>query len=538
MNVGLYQVSPKLIDEAISIIDIPLQRKIAPISDLRALAALYKIFHSKQFDAIHSLTPKAGLLAMVAAFLSGTPNRFHTFTGQIWVHYRGMSRIIFKKIDWIIVKIATKVFSDSPSQMEFLIKQGICSADEISVLGPGSISGVDLLRFKANPGKRSSFRKKLGADNSTCVFLFLGRLCKDKGLFDLLYAYSMLHLKEKNIALWIVGPDEEQIESKVGKLEVLTNNGVMWLGSTLSPESYMAAADILILPSYREGFGLVIIEAAACCLTTVAYRIDGVSDAIIEDETGLLCTLGDIEELESAMTNLIKNQVYRSELGKRAHSYVANKFSSAIVTSAWIEFYGQLQTRSFILSARIKRFIDLIIGTVGVIFLFAPIIFIGLLILIVSGRPVLHWSLRVGKNEALFRMPKFRTMQSSAPILATHLMANPSSYLTGIGSFLRKTSLDELPQIWSILKGDMSFVGPRPALFNQDDLIAARRDLGINGLVPGLTGLAQINGRDELNQTEKVIFDLKYLQSQSLSFDIYIMWRTLIKVIYRVDISH
>lgn len=155
-----------------------------------------------------------------------------------------------------------------------------------------------------------------------------------------------------------------------------------------------------------------------------------------------------------------------------------------------------------------------------------------------SPGPALYWSARVGRQNRIFRMPKFRTMLIDTPSVATHLLADPERWLTPLGSFLRKTSLDELPQLWSILKGDMSFVGPRPALFNQDDLVALRTERGIHHLTPGLTGWAQVNGRDELTIAEKVEFDAEYLARQSLLFDLKILWLTFVRVISRDDVSH
>jgi O-antigen biosynthesis protein WbqP len=185
-----------------------------------------------------------------------------------------------------------------------------------------------------------------------------------------------------------------------------------------------------------------------------------------------------------------------------------------------------------------KRVFDLLIGAVLAFILAVPIIIIALFVRMTSPGPALYWSDRVGRKNAIFRMPKFRSMRVNTPALATHLLANPESYLTPIGSFLRKTSLDELPQLWSILKGDMSFVGPRPALFNQDDLIALRTEKGVHELLPGLTGWAQVNGRDELPITQKVKLDLEYLQRQSLRFDLKILWMTALKVLARDGVSH
>ena len=185
-----------------------------------------------------------------------------------------------------------------------------------------------------------------------------------------------------------------------------------------------------------------------------------------------------------------------------------------------------------------KRLFDLVLALVAVCIFAMPLAVVALLVKLTSTGPVLYWSDRVGRHNRIFRMPKFRSMRVGTPAVATHLLNNPAAHLTPIGSFLRRSSLDELPQVWSILVGDMSFVGPRPALFNQDDLIALRTEQGVHGLVPGLTGWAQINGRDELPIPEKVKLDVEYLQRRSLGFDIRILWLTFVKVLQRDGVSH
>ena len=178
------------------------------------------------------------------------------------------------------------------------------------------------------------------------------------------------------------------------------------------------------------------------------------------------------------------------------------------------------------------------LALVAILFLFLPLIIVAVLVKWTSKGPVLYWSGRVGKNNAIFKMPKFRSMKIDTPVVATHLLADPKSVLTPVGDFLRKSSLDELPQLWCILKGDMSFVGPRPALFNQDDLIALRTEKGVVKLVPGLTGWAQVNGRDDLSIMEKVALDVEFMERQSFWFDIKILWMTFLKVMKRDGVSH
>jgi O-antigen biosynthesis protein WbqP len=185
-----------------------------------------------------------------------------------------------------------------------------------------------------------------------------------------------------------------------------------------------------------------------------------------------------------------------------------------------------------------KRFIDSLLVFMVAFVLLVPIGVVALLVRLTSPGPVLYWSDRIGRKNRIFKMPKFRTMRIDTPAVATHLLTNPQDYITPVGSFLRKSSLDELPQLWSILVGDMSFVGPRPALFNQHDLIDLRTRQGVHELLPGLTGWAQINGRDELPIPEKVALDVEYMQQRSFRFDCLILWKTAIKVVKRDGVSH
>ena len=185
-----------------------------------------------------------------------------------------------------------------------------------------------------------------------------------------------------------------------------------------------------------------------------------------------------------------------------------------------------------------KRLFDLLTAVQALIVLLVPAGLVALAVLLTSKGPVIYWSDRVGRYNKIFRMPKFRTMRINTPTVATHLMVDTKQFLTPVGSFLRKSSLDEMPQLWSIIVGDMSFVGPRPALFNQDDLNKLRTEKGVHNLIPGLTGWAQINGRDELPVPDKVELDIEYMERQSFWFDICILWSTFLKVVSRDGVSH
>jgi len=340
-NVDQYYLSPKLGISNLNIINVPLSRKISLWIDLKSWWILFCVFRKYHFDSVHSITPKAGLLGMSAAFFARTPFRLHTFTGQIWSNKAGMHRFFFKYVDWVIAKLATFVFADSSSQIEFLLQEGICNSSKIAMLGEGSISGVDLNRFHVNALVKANMRQELLARESDCIFLYVGRLCRDKGLFDLLSAYTKVKAVNTNAVLWLVGPDEEDINGQSKELINGLHDSIKWIGPTFTPECYMQAADVLLLPSYREGFGSVIIEAAACHLPTIAYRINGVIDAIVDGKTGILVETGNVSAFAKQMQRLLASPVLRESLGSFAQERAFANFSSKAVTTAWLNFYAK-----------------------------------------------------------------------------------------------------------------------------------------------------------------------------------------------------
>jgi glycosyltransferase involved in cell wall biosynthesis len=343
LNLKLYPLSPNFDLKKIQIIDVPIERKINLLKDCRALLVLLSIFKKERFDVVHTVSPKAGLLGIMAGYLSQIKNRFHTFTGQVWVNLSNPSKAFFKAMDRLICKMATQVFADSQSQIDFLVTEGICKKSEISLLGCGSISGVNLARFKPDAIKRSSYRKALSAQDGDIIFLFVGRVCRDKGIFDLFAAFNEIYTNfGKKVYLWVVGPDEGAV---VPELEVMYSelaNQVKWIGPSFEPESYMAAADILVLPSYREGFGSVVIEAAACSIPAITYVTEGITDAIENNRTGLLARKYDIKDLVLKMDLLVANVDLRIQLGENAYERAITLFSSDAITAEWLTFYKKL----------------------------------------------------------------------------------------------------------------------------------------------------------------------------------------------------
>ena len=321
---------------------VPIQRKISPIRDLFALGILIALFRRERYNLVHSITPKAGLLAMCAAFLSCVPFRVHVFTGQVWATKKGLSRYLLKTLDRLIAVLATHVLADSASQRQFLIDQGVVRESRIKVLADGSICGVDAARFKPDADVRIRLRGELHLPTEAVVALFLGRLTRDKGVLDLADAFVRVAVDNADFYLLVVGPDEECLTPELKKMLSPVADRARFVGMTDRPEDYMAAADIFCLPSYREGFGSVVIEAAAVGVPAVASRIYGLTDAVEDGETGLLHRPADAVSIEQALRHLVSDADFRLRMGVKARERAVTRFSSARVVGAQMAFYGEL----------------------------------------------------------------------------------------------------------------------------------------------------------------------------------------------------
>ncbi len=322
------------------VLSVPIEREVTPLADLRCLWRLLRVFRRERFDIVHTVTPKAGLLAMLAGFLSRVPVRVHIFTGQVWLTRRGVARWFLKLMDRAIAGCATHILVDSPSQRDFLLAEGVLSADKSRVLSKGSISGVDASRFKPDPQARSDVRARLGYRDDMVVFLYLGRLHRDKGVLDLAAAFSRLAARDERPRLLLVGPDEDDIEAVIRAALGDTALQARFVGYTDRPEQHMAAADVFCLPSYREGFGTAVIEAAASGIPAIGSRIYGITDAIEENVTGLLFQSGDVEALAGCMMRLAADTALRRALGERARARALQDFRSDLITLELMRFYA------------------------------------------------------------------------------------------------------------------------------------------------------------------------------------------------------
>lgn len=318
-----------------------ISRSISLWQDLSALWHLFILFRRGQFEIVHSVSPKAGLLAMLAGWLSRVPHRVHTFTGQVWVTRTGWRRRLLKSADQLLARLATRLLVDSPSQKNFLIAEGVVDQARAVVIGIGGICGVNANRFKPDLTARRAIRIALGIPVDATILLFLGRQNRDKGILDLARAFVEIGQCFPLVYLLLVGPDEEGLAGEVERLCESILDRIRRVDFTNEPERYMAAADIFCLPSYREGFGMVVIEAAAAGLPAVASRIYGLTDAVVEGETGLLHPPGDVSAIVNAVTNLLENPALRLRLGEQARVRVIADFSPSRHSCGLLDFYSK-----------------------------------------------------------------------------------------------------------------------------------------------------------------------------------------------------
>ena len=323
-------------------------RPISPWKDFLALCSLLCLFRAERFHIVHSVSPKAGLLAMVAARAAGVPHCIHTFTGQVWATRRGLNRWFLRWVDCVLATMSTQLLVDSPSQRRFLIGEGVVMPDKTTVIGSGSICGVDGERFRPDSDARTITRRELGIPLTAILLIFVGRLSHDKGVLDLARAFTRLTETSSTIYLLYVGPEENGIASTIFDICSIVRERVQVVGYTETPERLMAAADIFCLPSYREGFGVAIIEAAAVGLPAVASGIYGITDAVVDKSTGLLHAPGDVGAIVRHVFCLLESPELRRAMGQRARTRALVDFSSTQLSLGLLDFYRRvLQGRSF-----------------------------------------------------------------------------------------------------------------------------------------------------------------------------------------------
>lgn len=324
---------------------VSIPREISLFSDLVTLYRLFKVFSQEKFDIVHSSTPKAGLLCAIAAKLARVPIRLHTYTGQTWVSLKGIKKKIVQSCDKLIGFLNTFSYVDSRSQLDFLIHHKVVNSDRIKVLGEGSFTGVDLARFnQANFSsiEKEKLREELQIEKEQLIILFVGRIKEDKGVMELMGAFKQVLSKIQNVALVMVGPFEENEDEIKSYARINCGKKIIFVGFNSKPENYMAIADVLCLPSYREGFGSVVIEAAAMGVPTVGTAIYGLQDAVCNEITGILVEPKNVSALSNALLKLIENKELRLKMGEEAKKRAIEKFDSRIIDQLLITEYQNL----------------------------------------------------------------------------------------------------------------------------------------------------------------------------------------------------
>ncbi len=334
--------------EAVTYRTVSLSGAFSPHIDGIGLLQLIWFFWRQGFHIVHTSTPKAGLVGSLAAYIARVPIRIHTYTGQPWVEITGWQGWLLKRSDWLIGKLTTHCYTDSHSQKAFLIANKIIDPAKISVIGQGSIAGVDLARFdiakRQDPDFGKTLRATLAIPPDDVVITFIGRVVQDKGINELVAAFAALSATQANVTLLIIGPMQtlqSELPSETQQL-FKSHSKIKTLGFTTEPEDYLAISDIFCLPSYREGFGSVVIEAAAMGVPTVGTRVTGLVDAILDQDTGLLVDKKSVDQLHAALLKLVLDPTLRETLGAAAYRRAKAEFSATYVNQLVIEAYQTL----------------------------------------------------------------------------------------------------------------------------------------------------------------------------------------------------
>lgn len=322
---------------------IPIRREINILNDLKSVYKLTSYFREMKFDAVHSVTPKAGLVTALAARMAGIEDRTHIFTGQVWATRTGLFRFLLKSIDKVIVVLNNHILVDGEAQRQFLISEGVLSQINSRVLGAGSICGANTAKFTPEKSEREKQRKELGLDSDKVVFAFMGRLKREKGIFELLQAFNNLVQYAPDAYMLFFGNDEDNCMSNLSDYpNIIEGSNFKYCGVTSVPQLSLQAADVFCLPSYREGFGMSVIEASCLGLPVICSDTYALADTMVDNETGLRCKVKDVETLEKAMKFLYDNPPERKRMGENGRKRVLELFSGEIIVNEWVKFYNEM----------------------------------------------------------------------------------------------------------------------------------------------------------------------------------------------------
>jgi lipopolysaccharide/colanic/teichoic acid biosynthesis glycosyltransferase/glycosyltransferase involved in cell wall biosynthesis len=545
--------------ERVETLAIPIAREISPLRDLQSLWRLFRVIRRLRPAITDVRTPKAGLLGGIAARLNRVPCRIYSLFGLRCETATGLKRWLLLFCEWIACACAHQVICSSESLRRKAVALGIADVRKTLVIGPGSANGVDASRFVPTPEILSSadkLRLQLGIAREARVIGFVGRLTQDKGIADLLKAFALLRPEFPDLRLLLVGEFEDgDPVSKVARREILENPLIIQAGFISDINPAYQLMDVVALPSYREGFPTAVLEAHAAGKPVVAARATGNLDAVQDEVDGILVPVKNASALSAALARILRDADLAQRFGTAGRERVLRDFQQQAVWRGLETAYSNLLTLRGIKAAsfgeseshprgstttrspssrRLKSVADFGIALVALIALSPLLAIVAASVLLSMGTPVFFRQKRAGLHGRIFTLLKFRTMSASRD--SQNNLLPDEVRLTKLGKFLRQCSLDELPQLWNVLTGDMSFVGPRPLLADYLPRYSPEQSRR-HAVKPGITGWAQVNGRNSLAWEEKFQLDLWYVDHASLVLDTKIIALTVKKLIHRSGIS-
>lgn len=506
-------------EEGVDVVGIPMERELRPLRDIVSLYRLLREFRRLQPQLVECGTPKAGLLGIVAARLAGVPASIYTLHGLRLETLRGWRRGLLRCTEKLASRLSNETIAVSPSLLRRARAEGALGAHCGVVAGPGSAAGIDGARY-APIARHAPQSQTIG---------FVGRLTRDKGIVELIEAFRVVKAKRADARLLLVGDFEngDPLPTEIQR-QILNNPSIVLTGFVDDAAPFYADIDVVALPSHREGFPLVALETAAAARPIVAADCTGMCDAVVNGKTGLIVPVADPQALADGLLQLLESPCKAVRMGQAARGRVLRQFQPDLVWAEKLEIYLRLFASNPVgrpaMATAAKRTFDALASGALLVLVSPLIAAIGAALFAAGGGPVLFSQVRPGLRQRPFVVHKFRTM-SNARLPSGELLPDDQR-LTGIGRFLRRWSLDELPQLWSILRGDMSLVGPRPLLSEYVSRYSprqARRFLA----PPGLTGWAQVNGRNQSDWEDRLELDVWYVENWSLRLDLRILVKTL-----------